>query len=415
MSDAIDFAAFVRPGDSIAWSGAAVEPVELLRQFEAALDHMPPGKVLLNLGLTTSIDATRLAARHKVRALGGAATNRRFQDLGALDVLPCHYSALPDLVASGRLAIDVVLTQLAPDGAACNFGPMVDYLADAIPRARFVVAEVNDRLPVTFGETAVNPDDIDAVVPVSRAPIELASRPAGAIERAIGEHVARFIGDGATLEVGLGSLPDAVLECLSTRRNLGIHSGTIGDRVAELAEMGVITNRAKPIDTGMTVTAGLLGTSKVYRWGHRNPRLRLRSPRYTHDVVVHAQIPGLIGINSALEVDLTGQMNAEVGGNRHIGMVGGHGDFMRGCGRSAGGRAIVAMEATARAGKLSRIVPRLSGGIVTTARSDADIVVTEYGAAELKGRSVSERAEALIAIAHPDFRRELAAEAARLM
>jgi acetyl-CoA hydrolase len=415
MSEAIDFAAVVRPGDSIAWSGAAVEPTELLRQFEAALERMPSGKVLLNLGLTTSIDATRLAARHKVRALGGATTNRRFQEIGALDVLACHYSALPDLVASGRLAIDVVLAQVAPEGTGFNCGPMVDYLADAIPRARFVAAEVNEQLPVTFGETAVDPADIDAVVPVSRAPIELASRPAGAVEKAIGEHVARFVGDGATLEVGLGSLPDAVLECLSTRRDLGIHSGTIGDRVAELAEMGVITNRAKAIDTGLTVTAGLLGTSKVYRWAHRNPSLHLRSPRYTHDVVVQAQIPGLIGINSALEVDLTGQMNAEVAGNRHIGMVGGHGDFMRGCGRSPGGRAIVAMEATARSGKLSRIVPRLSGGVVTTARSDADIVVTEYGAAELKGRTVSERAEALIAIAHPDFRHRLATEAARLM
>jgi acetyl-CoA hydrolase len=414
MSDAIDIAALIRPGDSIAWSGASCEPTELLRLFEAGLDLMPSGKVLMGLGLTTAIDASRLAARHHIRTLGGAVAHRRFQELGALDILPCHYGSLPDLVASGRLPIDVVLAHVAPDGSDYNLGAMVDYLADAIPRARCVIAEVNDQLPVTTGDTVVRREDVDASIHVSRPPLELPSRKAGAVERAIGEHVARLIGDGAVLEVGLGSLPDAVLECLTARRDLGIHSGTIGDRVAELADMGVITNRTKPIDTGLTVTAGLLGTSRVYRWAHRNPHLRIRSPRYTHDTLVQAQIPGLIGINSALEVDLTGQMNAEVAAGRHIGMIGGHGDFMRGCAR-AGGHGVVIMEATARSGALSRIVPRLSAGIVTTARADADIVVTEFGIAELKGRTVSERAKALIAVAHPDFRKSLVAEAERLI
>jgi acyl-CoA hydrolase len=199
-----------------------------------------------------------------------------------------------------------------------------------------------------------------------------------------------------------------VLEGLRDKRDLGVHSGTIGDRVADLVDAGVITNRKKPIDAGRCVAGALLGSLRLYRWAHRNPLLSLRSPRYTHDILVHAAIPHLIGINTALEVDLTGQMNAEIAEGRHLGMVGGHGDFMRGCLKSRGGRGIIAMEATARNGRLSRIVPRLSAGIVTTARSDADIVVTEYGIAELRGRSVSERARQLIAIAHPDFRRSLA-------
>ena len=348
----------------------------------------------------------------RITALGGAATNRRFQAIGALDVLPANYSMMPDMVAQGRLGIDVVLVQLAADGAACNLSLMVDHLADAIPRARTVVAEINDQLPVTFGETSVPAADIDHRIAVSRPPMEVPARPAGDIEKAIGAHVGRLIGDGATLEVGFGALPDAVLECLAGRRELGIHSGTIGDRVAELVEAGVITNSRKPIDTGKCVTAGLIGSQRLYRWAHRNPALELRSPRYTHDNAVHRQIPNLIGINAALEVDLTGQLNAEVAGRQHVGMVGGHADFSRGCLRSPGGRGIVVMESTARGGTISRIVAGLSGGIVTTARSDADIVVTEYGIAELCGRTVSERARQLIAIAHPDFRRPLSEAAA---
>ena len=244
-------------------------------------------------------------------------------------------------------------------------------------------------------------------VRVSRPPFELPSRSSRAIEREIAAHVCRLVGDGATLQIGLGSLPDAVLESLTSKRDLGLHSGTIGDRAVELIEAGVITNRKKTVDTDTCVVGTLLGSRRVYRWAHRNPRLQMRSPRYTHDILVHASIPRLVGINAALEVDLTGQMNAEVAGHRHVGMVGGHCDFMRGCLKSPGGRGIIVMESTARGGAVSRIVPSLSGGIVTTARSDADTVVTEYGIAELRGRSVSERAQQLIAIAHPGFRKSL--------
>lgn len=412
MPDQLDLAALIRAGDRIAWSAATVEPTALLTQLERQLDRVAKGSVLLSLSLANSIDAARLAAHMQVIALGGAGTNRRFQDIGALDVLPVNYSMMPDLVAQGRLGIDVVLVQLAADGPAYNLSLMVDHLADAIPRARTVVAEVNDELPVTFGETTVLAGDIDHRVSVSRPPLEVTARPAGDIEKAIGAHINRLIGDGATLQVGLGALPDAVLECLAGKRELGIHSGTIGDRVADLVEANVITNSRKPIDTGKCVTAGLIGSRRLYRWAHRNRGLELRSPRYTHDNGVHRLIPDLIGINTALEVDLTGQMNAEVAGDKHIGMVGGHGDFLRGCLRSPGGRGIVAMQSTARGGTVSRIVAALSHGVVTTARSDADIVVTEYGIAELRGRSVSERARQLIAIAHPDFRRPLSEAAA---
>jgi len=409
MTDAVDLAALVRAGDTVAWGGAAAEPTALLAALNAAAPRLPSCRGLANLGLTRTLDATRLAGRMHVAALGGAATNRRFQEAGLLDVLPVHYGAMPDLVRDGKVRIDVVLIMLAPTGAGFNLGPQVDYLADALPRARIVVAEVNEAAPETFGETAVEAGDVDHVVRTQRPLIELRPGRGGDVAAAIGAHVARLVPDGATLQVGLGALPDAILAALGGKRDLGVHSGTIGDRVVDLIEAGVITNRRKPIDAGLTVTAGLLGSDRLYRFAHRNPALRLRSPRYTHDNLVHAQIPKLVGINSALEVDLTGQMNAEVAGGRHLGMVGGHADFMRGCLRAQDGRGIVALESTAQEGRVSRIVPRLADAIVTTSRSDADIVVTEYGIAELRGRTVRERGRALAAIAHPRFRHELEA------
>jgi acyl-CoA hydrolase len=405
MADPIDLAALIRPGDRLAWSGGPMEPAVLLGVLDGQLDRVPRATLLLNISFAQTIDAARLASRMHIVALGGAVTNQRFQ--GALDVLPINYSLLPALAASGGLAIDVVLLQLTADGDALNQSLMVDHLADAVPRARCVVAEVNDLLPVTYGETRIDAADVDHRVAVSRRPPEFPSRPARAIDKEIAAHVHRLISDGATLQVGLGSLPDAVLEGLTDKRDLGIHSGTIGDRVADLFDAGVITNRRKPVDTGKCISGTLLGSRRLHRWAHRNALLELRSPRYTHDILVHASIPNLIGINTALEVDLTGQMNAEVADGRHVGMIGGHGDFMRGCLKSSGGRGIIAMAATARNGAASRIVPKLSAGIVTTPRSDADIVVTEYGIAELRGRTVSERARQLIAIAHPDFRRAL--------
>jgi acyl-CoA hydrolase len=407
MVEDIALAGLLRPGDSIAWSAGPVEPTHLLGVLDSQLDQAPRVSAILNLSLQTAIDAERLASRAAVLALGGAVTNRRFQAIGALDVLPINYSALPGLVASGRLRVDVVLLQLSADEGAFNLSLMIDHVADAVPVARVVVAEINDRLPVTCGETRIDAADVDHLVRVSRPPFDLPAQPIRAIEREIAAHVARLIEDGATLQVGLGSLPDAILESLTGKRDLGLHSGTLGDRAVDLIEAGVITNRKKPVDTGKSVAGTLLGSQRVYRWAHRNRLLEMRSPRYTHDILVHATIPRLTGINTALEVDLTGQMNAEVAGGLHVGMVGGHGDFMRGCLRSPGGRAIIVMESTARNGTVSRIVPNLSGGIVTTARSDADTVVTEYGIAELHGRSVAERARQLIAIAHPTFRKAL--------
>lgn len=405
MTELFDISKFINKGDRIAWSGGAMEPTALLGLLEKRLDDVPDDvSALLNISLTDCIDARRLAAKIRLVALGGAVTNQRFQAFGALDVLPTNYAMLPRLVADGSLAIDCALVQLAADGAGYNAALMMDHLTAALPTARVVVAEVNDQLPVTYGDSHVDAADVDHIIQVSRPPITVASRPSQALEQQIGAHVARLIEDGTTIEIGLGSLPDAVLEALHSKRDLGIHSGAIGDRVADLVDAGVITNRRKPFDQGKCIVGALLGTQDFYRWAHRNDAIEMRSPRYTHDIAVLGEIPGFTGINSALEIDLTGQINAETLGDRHVGMIGGQSDFMRGCMQAPGGRSIIVMQAAARNNSISRIVGRLGAGVVTTARSDADIVVTEYGIAELRGRSVSERARNLIKIAHPDFR-----------
>jgi acetyl-CoA hydrolase len=400
----------VQPGDTLMWGMGQAEPIGLLERLNGEIDHLPsPCGAVLGLTLTETLDAKRFSSKVRVRAFGGAGTNRRFQDLGNLDALPMNYSAVPGAIRSGTLRIDVALTTLAADGASYNLGPISDYIADAVATARVVVAEINDALPVTYGDTTVEPERITRSIAVSHPPVEMRVPVPGDVEREIGRLIARLVPDGATLEVGLGVIPDAALAALATKRDLGVHSGTIGDGVAALAEQGVITNARKPIDPGLTVTAGVLGTMRAYRWAHRNEHLRVRTPAYTHNAAVLSSIPNFIGINTALEVDLTGQMNAETAGGRSIGMIGGHADFMRGCQLSAGGIGIVALPSTAKGGRISRIVPRLGDGIVTTARCDADVVVTEHGIAELKGRSVRERARALIAVAHPDFRRDLEA------
>ncbi len=398
----------VHSGDTLMWGAGQSEPVALLERLNDELDSLPEGcRAILGLTLTETLAAPRFSARVAVRAFGGAGTTRRFQDLGNLDALPMNYSAIPEAIRRRTLPVDVALATLSPDGAAYNLGILADYIADAVAAARVVVAEINDRMPVTFGDTSVAPDRITRSMHVSRPPVEMPVPAIGDVEREIGRLVATLVPDGATIEVGLGAIPEAALAALVGKRDLGVHTGTMGDGIVALIEAGAITNARKPVDTGLTVTAGILGTERAYRWAHRNERLRVRSPRHTHNVAVMAALPDFIGINTALEVDLTGQMNAETAGGRSIGMIGGHADFMRGCQLSAGGLGIVALPSTARGGKVSRIVPRLRDGVVTTARGEAGVVITEYGIADLRAKSVGERARALIAIAHPDFRRGL--------
>jgi acetyl-CoA hydrolase len=413
--EALDFARLIRAGETIGWAGATAEPVFLTRMLDAQAERCPPFRVFFPLTFSDSF-----AAGHPhvtVTALGGASAGRRFFADGADHVVPANISDVPGLVADGRLPIDVVLLQVSgPDETGrYNAGLGIEHLHAALGRARLVIAQINPDLPWTHGDTTIASGAIDVLVPVAEPPIQLPARPTGPIDRAIADHVARLIPDRATIELGLGAIPEAVTRALGGKRGLGVHSGAVGDGIADLMEAGIVDNRHKEIDLGVTVATMLMGTGRIYRFADRNPAVHVRATSYTHDALVLGNFRRFVAINGALEVDLTGQVNAETAGRRHIGLVGGQMDFVRAANRAAQGRSIIALQSTNRERTRSRIVARLADGVVTTPRAEADLVVTEHGIAELRGRTLAERARALIAVADPGFRAELAQASERLV
>ncbi len=411
----LDLSALIRPGEVVAWGQISGEPRTLVEALAAQAPELGGIGALIGMSPDQTL-APESADFISVRALGGGATNHRLAAPGRLEVVPLRLSDLPHLIAAGVVRIDVALVQVArDDGGDFNLGASADYMGEAVAAARLVIAEANQRMPRTFGDTRVAAAAVDLVVPTSRPLLSTPARSPGAVERAIAGHVARLIPDRAVIQTGIGSVPDAVLEGLAAKKDLGVHSGLIGDGILHLIEAGAVTNASKEIDPGVTVTAVLYGTERLYRWADRNPALAVRSMRHTHAQTVMEHFRRFVSINSALEVDLTGQVNAETVGGRHIGQIGGQIDFVRAGVRAPEGRSIIALPSTARGGKLSRIVPKLGDGVVTTARAEVDTIVTEHGIAELQGRSLSERAQALTAIAHPEFRADLERAAERLV
>jgi acetyl-CoA hydrolase len=414
-AETLDFAKLIRAGDTVGWAEATAEPVFLTRMLNAQAPLLPPFRVFFALTF-----ADDLAAGHSnatVMALGGGGAGRRFFAAGADHVIPANVSQLCGLIAAGRPRIDVVLLQVCgpdPDGNY-NAGIGIECLREMMAGARLVIAQLNPALPWTHGDTLIAPSEIDLLVPAAHPLLELPLRPPGPVERAIAGHVAALVPDRATIELGIGAIPQAVAAALGGKRGLGVHSGTIGDAVADLIEAGIVDNLHKEIDPGISVTLMLMGTRRLYAFADRNPRIAIRSPRYTHDALVLGNFRRFVAINSALEIDLTGQVNAETAAGRHIGLVGGQMDFVRAANRAPEGRSIIALPSTSRDRRHSRIVARLADGVVTTPRAEADLIVTEHGIAELKGRTLAERAQALIAIAHPAFDAELHRAAERLL
>ncbi|WP_063058995.1 acetyl-CoA hydrolase/transferase family protein [Nocardia sienata] len=403
----IDLGQWLRPGDRIVIGQACGEPTTLV---EALIDQGP------RIGDLSAFTATSFSGRFApgvgrsfaLSSMGAIGALRSLTRIHELDIVPCHVGRVAPMIESGELGCDIALVQVSPADSAGrhSFGLVSDYVRAAVARARVVIAEVNEQVPYTFGESLAAAE-IDCAVTVSTPPVEVAPAAIGAVDEAIARHITDYIGDGAVLQIGIGAVPDAAVRLLGDRRDLGVHSGMMGDGLVDLVEAGVITNARKKIDPGVSITGALIGTRRLYDFAHRNPALRMCPTSYTHDAAVLAQLDHLVTLNSALEVDLTGQVNAEQSGESYIGGTGGQVDFVRAGLRSPGGRSIIALPATARHGTVSRITAALSGP-VTTARTEVDIVVTEYGAAELAGKSLAERARRLVGIAHPGFRDELA-------
>lgn len=404
----VDFSSYVRPGDSVLCGQGAAEPVTVL---EALLEqrHAVGGfRLFLGLSLTETVKPEHCDVV-SVSSFGGFGTNARLARAGKLDVMPVHLHDMPSLLASRDIPVDVVIVQVAgpDDNGDYSLGLVADYLLQAMAMARVVIAEVNDRAPLTFGDTKVPRGRIDVLVESAHAPVSV---PAGRItpeDEAMADHVVERITNGSTIQIGIGSAPNAILSRLTDHRDLGFHSGVLTDAMAELMRLGVANGSRKSQDRGLAVTGAILGSQELYDFAHRNTAISMRSVDYTHDASSLGKLEELVSINSAVEIDLTGQVNAEVADGVHVGAVGGQSAFVRAGAQAARGFSVIALRATARRGTVSRISPALNRGVVTTSRSDVDLVATEFGIAELRGVGLAERARRLIAIAHPAFREEL--------
>ena len=329
---------------------------------------------------------------------------------GRADYTPIFLSEIESLFESGALPLDVVLMQVSPPDAHgfVSLSTTVDCTMTAIRCAKTVIAEVNERAPRTHGDTAVHVSQISMFVETSRPLLELHTEPFTPTHMGVARNVASLIPDGATLQPGIGGISEAVLHCLGDKRDLGIHTEMCPDGVVDLMEAGVINGSRKTLHRGKAVAAFVLGSQKLFDYIHENPSFEFRSISYVNDPFVVAQNDRMVAINSALQVDLTGQVCADSLGTRPFSGFGGQVDFIRGAARSKGGIPIIALLSTACGGRVSRVVPVLEPGAgVVTSRADVHYVVTEHGIAYLHGKTLRERAEALIGIADPRFRQEL--------
>lgn len=346
----------------------------------------------------------------------GNATRKAYKE-GRVGYIPCFFSEVPRLFRDHIIPVNVAMVTLTPpdEHGFCSMGVSVDYTRQAIQSADIVLAEINPNMPRTYGNTWIKVQDVDYFIPSSLPLWEIPMPPFGELEHEIGRNVASLIENGATLQIGLGTIPDAILASLDGKHDLGMHSEMISDSIPPLVDGGVITGEKKTIHKGKIIASFIGGSQPLYKWSNNNPNIELYPVDYVNDPFVIMQNDNMVSVNSALQVDLLGQAAADSLGPLQYSGVGGQIDFIRGAARSRGGKSILAMPSTASQGSKSRIVPMLiNGSAVTTSRNDIDYVVTEYGIAHLKGKTLRERANALIAIAHPDFRRELTKEYASI-
>jgi acyl-CoA hydrolase/RimJ/RimL family protein N-acetyltransferase len=408
----------IRRGGRIFIGSGSAEPMALSRGLIETSHHFSDNPIIhiMTMGEAT-YTRPEYADNFRLNAFFIGKNVRAAVQAGRADYTPIFLSEIPVLLRSGQQPIDAALIQVSPPDAHgyCSLGVSVDIVKAATESARLVIAQVNRQMPRTFGDSFIHNDRINAFIEHDEPLPELAPADQTEVARRIGAHVARLIPDGATLQMGIGAIPDAVLSCLTQKQDLGIHTEMFSDGLLDLVKRGVVTGARKTLHTNSIITSFCMGTRALYDWVHENPHVLFFPSDYTNDPGVIRQNDNMVAINSAIAVDLTGQVCADSIGNRFYSGIGGQVDFLRGAARSRGGRPIIALPSTARRpdGKvLSRIVTSLAEGAgVVTSRGDVHYVVTEYGIASLHGASVTERARALIEIAHPDFRDELLREA----
>ncbi|MEI2778316.1 MAG: acetyl-CoA hydrolase/transferase C-terminal domain-containing protein [Tetrasphaera sp.] len=403
----VDLRQFLTAGSGLWWSQTSAEPTVLVRALLDQVADIGPVRAFVGMTWDPAI-GSELPEEISVLSYGGLGRLQALSAEGRLDVLACHFSSLPRLFADGHLPCDVGLVQVSPpdDDGNCSLGVGVDYVADAVEHTRVLIAEINQQMPPTTGSRRIPLSRFAATVETDRPLLTAPTTAVKPVDQRIAANVAALIEDGDTIQIGVGSLPAAVLATLRGHRDLGVHSGMIADGVLDLVETGVLTGARKEIDPGLIVTGAALGSSRLYHSLEQIP-VEFRPVSYTHDPRVLSQLRSLVAINSAIEVDLTGQVGAERRAGVTVGAIGGQTDFSRAAALT-GSRSIIALRSTARGS--STIKPTLEFGAVTTSRADVDFVVTEHGVAKLTGCPISERPHRVIEVADPAHREALAAQ-----
>lgn len=410
--DAKEATSKIKTGSRIFIGTGCGEPQHLIRsmvdnqEIQDAMIYQ-----MLSSTLSKYVDDEVFLQRFALKLFFISASMRKAAFEGKIDYVPAYLSQIPRLFASQRIGLDIALIQISPPDryGFCSLGVSVDITRAGVQAAPLVIAQVNPRMPRTFGDSMIHVDDIDLLVCQDEPLVEaIPSEKNAEVVSRIGYYISQLVDDGATLQIGFGHLPNAILPFLQNKKDLGLHTQLITDGLIPLLKKKVITNRKKTLLPGRAVASLCMGTRELYDYVNDNPQFYFRSSEYVNDPTVIARNDNLVSISSALEVDLTGQVCTDSMGHLFFSGIGDQVDFLRGAAMSKGGFSIIALPSTAANGRVSRIVPSLSEGAgVATTRGDINFVVTEYGIAELKGKSIFQRVVALAQIAHPKFRKEL--------
>jgi len=401
----------IKSGNSIFVGTGCGQPQHLVNALVEYSSHIYDAHIvhLLTMGAAPYADE-KFREKFKMNSFFIADNVRDALQKGIGDYTPIFLSEIPLEFETGRIPVDVALVSVTPPdvNGLCSLGVSVDIVKSAAANARYVIAQVNSRMPRTFGDSFIHVSAIDMLVPYDEDIIEIPIPESDETLRRIGQNIARLVEDGSTIECGIGRIPQALAEFLKDKKDLGVHTEMFSDWIIDLIECGAITCAKKSLNRGKVVASFCMGSQRLYDFIDNNPFFEFYPTEYVNDINIISQHEKMVGINVGLEIDLTGQVCSDSLGYKFYSGIGGQVDFIRGAARSRGGKAIIAMPSTARDGKVSRIVPRLTEGAgVVTTRGDVHYVVTEYGIAYLHGKSIRNRVLDLVNIAHPKFRKEL--------
>lgn len=399
----------VKSGDTVVLGHALGEPAELVRALGRNYENFHDVEIVQLVPFTGELAKEKYLGHFKYNSLFAGGTTRKAVQEGVADFTPVFFHEVPKLFHEKIIDVDVAMIMVTPpdEHGFCSYGVSIDYTKPAAEEAKIVIAQFNKYMPRTLGNSMIHINDIDAIVEFDEEMPELQPPTIGEIERKIGENCASLVKDGAVLQLGIGAIPDAVLACLGDKKDLALHTEMFSDGVIPLIENGVINNSKKSYMPNLTVSTFLMGTKKLYDFVDNNPSIYMANVDFVNNPAVICKNVGITSINSAIQVDLTGQVVASTMGHKIFSGVGGQLDFIRGAAMAKNGVSIIAFPSTTGKG-VSKIVPDITpGSMITTTNHDVDYIVTEYGIAKLRGKTLKGRAKALIKIAHPDFRDEL--------